>query len=113
MESADVCIVIGFSFRDEHINTIFNDFLKRGKSIVVISPSADKNVYANLLKRPIPDPEGRVPHKKDNNIECLFREDRKVITINQALVLENAQKITSLTAATLTVLSSGDTSKAS
>jgi hypothetical protein len=28
MEGADLCIVIGFSFRDMHINTIFSDFLK-------------------------------------------------------------------------------------
>ncbi len=110
MESADACIVIGFSFRDEHINTIFKDFLKRGKSIIAISPSADKNVYENLLKRTVPDPEGTVPHKKDESIVCLFRENRKVITINQPLTLENADKVTGLASAAIDVLSTGETS---
>ena len=36
MEAADVCIVVGFSFRDEHLNTIFSDFYKLGKSAIVV-----------------------------------------------------------------------------
>ena len=51
METADACIIIGFSFRDSHLNTIFSDFLKCGKRIIVVSPSADENVYTNLLER--------------------------------------------------------------
>ena len=93
MEVADVCIIVGFSFRDEHINSIFSDFIERGKSIIVISPSADKNVYTNLLRKDMPQAEKTIAHDTDESIACLFRENKKIITINQHLSLENSTKI--------------------
>jgi len=45
---ADVCIVIGFSFRDGHLNDIFKEFLSPKKIFIVISPSALNNLK-NLL----------------------------------------------------------------
>lgn len=106
MESADICLVIGFSFRDEHINKILTSFLNRGKSIIVFSPSADKNVYANLLKRDIPDPEERITYNGDENIACVIRENNKVATINQPLTVDNLRNITLLITSIIDKLSS-------
>ncbi|MEO9307460.1 MAG: SIR2 family protein [Nitrososphaera sp.] len=49
MDISDLCIVIGFSFRDIHINDIFLKFLKNGKTIIVISPDAWISYNTNLL----------------------------------------------------------------
>jgi NAD-dependent SIR2 family protein deacetylase len=104
MEVADVCIIVGFSFRDEHINSIFSDFIKRGKSIIVISPSADKNVYTNLLRKDMPQAERTIAHNTDESIACLFRENKKIITINQPLSLENSTKINNVISTAVNVL---------
>ena len=44
------CIVVGYSFRDPYLNTIFVDFLRRRaeNAIYIISPNADQNMR-NLL----------------------------------------------------------------
>ena len=62
----DLCIVIGFSFRDEHVNAIFSDFFRRGRSIIVLSRSVDKNVYTNFLKMDIAEPEETVQSNSDD-----------------------------------------------
>lgn len=54
MKDADACVVIGFSFRDSHINNIFRPFIESGKVFIAISPSSMKNVCTNLLKTDIP-----------------------------------------------------------
>ena len=66
IEAADLCIVIGFSFRDEHVNAIFSDFFRRGRSIIVLSRSVDKNVYTNFLKMDIAEPEETVQSNSDD-----------------------------------------------
>lgn len=50
LASAHVCIVIGFSFRDPYINTVFVDYLRASEKnlIYIISPSAEEAV-SNLL----------------------------------------------------------------
>lgn len=47
----DMCLVIGFSFRDTFINSTFLDFLRanRKRRLVVVSPNASKNVDENLM----------------------------------------------------------------
>ena len=50
MQKADVCVVIGFSFRDEHIKEIFERCYDKQKKIIVISPSAIKDFKINVLK---------------------------------------------------------------
>jgi hypothetical protein len=99
MESADACIVIGFSFRDEHINSIFSNFLKHSRRIIVVSPSADKDVPENLLKRP------RVAHRalwtNDENVTVYKRWGTDIITINYPLTSENAGKIMQIIHSTL------------
>jgi len=47
-----VCIVVGFSFRDEHINEIFNKALRKNKSLrVMIVSKGPKGVAKNLVKK--------------------------------------------------------------
>ena len=44
IHKTDVFVVIGYSFRDSHINTVFSDFLGLGKTLIVISPTASKDI---------------------------------------------------------------------
>ena len=50
MQKADACIVIGFSFRDEHVQKIFEKFYNRGKKILVVSPTAISNFRIEIMK---------------------------------------------------------------
>jgi hypothetical protein len=55
MKSADMCIVIGYSFRDA-LNETFLDFLRKDDSkLIIISPTAYENCCEHLLKIE-PDP---------------------------------------------------------
>ena len=50
LEELDVCIVIGFSFRDKHITDEFRKFIGRNTTLLVVfSPSAEENVAKDLL----------------------------------------------------------------
>ena len=50
----DVCVVIGFSFRDQHITEKFRDFVNRRDSyLVVVSPTAYHDVQKYLLEENI------------------------------------------------------------
>jgi len=57
MKSVDVCIVIGFSFRDDHINEIFKTFIANGKIFIVFSPSAIPNYRLNLMQENLSEEE--------------------------------------------------------
>ena len=56
LNETDVCIVIGSSFRDEHLNEIFIKYTQSKKRLLVISPSADKDV-GRWLKRDLEIPK--------------------------------------------------------
>lgn len=78
MKTSEVCIVIGFSFRDIRINEIVLDFIKSKKPLIVISPNATKDVCSNLLEIDIPEhPEDRleVQIPEFPNIWCI---DQKI-----------------------------------
>ena len=47
----DVCIVVGYSFRDESINDVFREFIRYDKTIIVVSPTVAEDVPNNLLKQ--------------------------------------------------------------
>lgn len=49
MKSIDVCIVIGFSFRDEHVNDKFKEFVDRGGVFITISPSSQYDFRTRIL----------------------------------------------------------------
>lgn len=56
----DCIIVIGFSFRDHNINTIFKKFVESGRLLIVISPQASERL--NETKDTIGDPAKRAIH---------------------------------------------------
>lgn len=96
METANTCVVVGFSFRDVHLNSIFTEFYRRGMCIIVVSPSADRDVYKNLLRKEIPNPDAIIPLESNKEIVALYREHGRIVTINQALEPKNAFEITNL-----------------
>lgn len=49
LKESDVCVVIGFSFRDEHVNDILKEFIQTKKRFIVISPSMPDALYENLV----------------------------------------------------------------
>lgn len=85
--------MIGFSFRDEHINEIFSNILNRGKRIIVVSPSADRNIYGNLLRKDVPHPLTVIYHRTDESLSSSFGENNQVISINQPLSVENSTRV--------------------
>lgn len=48
IQNADACIVIGYSFRDNHVNDVFKKFIDQKKPFFIISPSASSNFLVNL-----------------------------------------------------------------
>ena len=44
MGIVDVCVVVGYSFRDSHINDIFKEFVKSGKELIIISPTVESDL---------------------------------------------------------------------
>jgi hypothetical protein len=46
-----ICVVIGYSFRDEGINEIFDMFMKQGGRLIIISPDATKEFEENFIKK--------------------------------------------------------------
>lgn len=91
MDTLDACIVIGFSFRDEHINDIFSKFLTRRKSLIIVSPSADKITFAYLLKKVVSGTQYVMYHKTDRNIFSYIRGNSRIITINLPFSTELSQ----------------------
>ena len=63
MKSIDICIVIGFSFRDQHVNEILESFIKNNKTLIIISPHAIRDYRMSLLKEHHTEEE--VEHWKD------------------------------------------------
>lgn len=49
LPSFDVCVVIGYSFRDIHISKILVDFIQQGKTVVTLSPTAIVDFSKNAL----------------------------------------------------------------
>jgi hypothetical protein len=96
MKRTDVCIVIGFSFRDEHINSIFSKFLKLGtKTLIVVSPSAEKNINENLLKKGKDSQTLWTSSGKDKkDIRRLNDQNgNEIIAINDGIDADNAENI--------------------
>ncbi len=51
LKSLDICIVIGFSFRDKHVNEKMEDFVNEGKTLIVLGPSGISDFRINVLKQ--------------------------------------------------------------
>jgi hypothetical protein len=94
MDEADACIVIGFSFRDEHINNIFTDFLKRGRrTLIVVSPSAEKYIDENLLEKYELPQAKKTSLSDDESIKIYDVNGTKIIAINNKMTVEDAEQI--------------------
>jgi len=89
MEQADVCIVIGFSFRDNHLKGIFRDFIRNGKKFIIVSPSAKKDYGDNLLIDVVKKSDGT-----DQPLVTAFVKDTtKVSFIEKKLTPDNVTEI--------------------
>lgn len=52
LQESDICVIIGYSFRDEHINDMFREFLQKSKKqIIIISPTCKSNFVRNYHKK--------------------------------------------------------------
>lgn len=60
MEEIDVCISIGYSFRDSHVNEIFLKFIEKGKIFISISPHSIVDYHKNLLKEDVDEEKRKV-----------------------------------------------------
>jgi hypothetical protein len=78
MDVADLCVVVGFSFRDSYLNEIFREFLKREPTTLIsISPNASSNLEANLLKGPIKS----------------LKEKGKIVSIDKPFAMETVHEL--------------------
>ncbi len=103
LENAEVCIVIGYSFRDEYIRRIFFEAAQKNKDLTIflISPDAGKIYDENLKfidrdKRKTSPLEGRVicwnyPMENVLKDNCLYRSLGKLSGILKEL--EEAREI--------------------
>jgi len=52
MKTADQCVVIGYSFRDDYLNRVFRNFIfsqQKRKRLYVISKTSEETLWKNLL----------------------------------------------------------------
>lgn len=89
MKTVDVCIVIGYSFRDDHVNTIFKELLNKQKRLIIISPSATLNFLENLNKEKIEADEDEI----DKEIRKIMKKYLNVHTIDDSLGVDTVDKI--------------------
>ena len=58
LQESHICLIIGYSFRDQHINNMFKEFLKNSKKqIIVISPTCKSNFVRNFIGKPFTENE--------------------------------------------------------
>lgn len=89
LKNVDVCIVIGFSFRDEHLNKIFTNFVSSNKKLIVISPSSLKDV-GNVIDASLYEQSEQIFRLKKYNIVG-FTEEVSEKTIQQVADFIEAQ----------------------
>lgn len=83
---SEVCIVIGFSFRDPHINDVFNDTLSENSflRLVVVSRSPIEDTK-NLIRR-TRDRKKLFKEKRIFPVRCSFGTAKAVNKINECLM---------------------------
>ena len=90
-----MCIVIGYSFRDSHITENLINFVKDGKILVVLSPTASDDLESNALSKG-PAPGEKIKWKKDTlqNLTIEFNGKRGVVySINTRLGVDTMNSI--------------------
>ena len=87
MREIDRCLVIGYSFRDPYLNRIFRDFIRTGRSqLLVMSANCKLTVAKSLLEV---DQEGLAKYIEGNNfspIPCHFGDDTWRERLKNALI---------------------------
>lgn len=68
---SELCIVIGFSFRDEHITEKFKKFLDSGKTLVIVSPNGKLDYSKNFVGNEWPNDETHVNWVNSNKPKTL------------------------------------------
>ena len=97
MKDIDFCIVIGFSFRDTHVNEICKDFITRGKTLIVIAPHAIKDFHIHVLGEFPSDDE--IANWEQESIKRITKsnakgpDDRNIILIQKRLEVGNVTDI--------------------
>lgn len=75
LQKSDICVILGYSFRDEHINEIFGKFLKNNEhQIIIISPSCKSNFVRNYCDKDCTTremDEGWLKNNKPNNVHFM------------------------------------------
>ena len=92
MKELDVCIVIGFSFRDEHINQIFTEFANtQGKKLIAISPSAITDFHTKILQQTPTNEE--IETWKNLPLQSLGGVDKDRILNGDILLIQEKLKV--------------------
>jgi hypothetical protein len=91
MNNVDVCVVIGFSFRDNDINETFRDFARSNpttgrKKIIVISPSAQQDFFGNVVGNKDQD-------KADDQIYDTMYDKARLTLINKGICISSIEDI--------------------
>jgi len=76
LHDADVCICIGFSFRDDHINDLFKEFIEKQKLFISVSPTTSNNITNNLIK------------------DDSWEQNEKILSLDEGISNENLENIT-------------------
>jgi len=63
---SDICIVIGFSFRDTHINSFFSEFIENNKTLIIVSPHCRENYSEYFQKNELLTSEAHVDWTKSS-----------------------------------------------
>lgn len=95
----DVCIVVGYSFRDPHIVKELIKFATSGKTLVLLSPTATSDFRDNALKE-YPTLRKKAKWNSSGSIHNLMLKSRGrggiVYALNEVLSKDNATNITNL-----------------
>ncbi len=84
---AEVCIVIGFSFRDDHINKVLNNALLQNSSLRILIVSHSPKEAAKRLIRKGTERDGLYKQKRIMTKRCSFGKPKAIKEIQESLSL--------------------------
>lgn len=85
LPSFDACIVIGCSFRDEHIFKEFIEFIRHGGVLIAISPTASVDFLRALKRPPPPDKTAKWGEKSLYSMSYRPGEPQRFYAVQQKL----------------------------
>ena len=92
---SDACIVVGFSFRDEHITDKFKEFLDAGRLLIVVDPNGLDTIGKSMseyMELAVPDMLGSpaehlLPNTRGNGLG-------RIVVMQERLGPDTSQRIT-------------------